>query len=1109
MPAQNHLKRTSAEQIRRHIKTHSERESDDIAAVTVLESFLLSGGKITTHFAVNDKWPNVDGDFELVPNPENSRQPQKRFAVQIKGTSVAHIAKDGKVHYQLKDLGFLAYVATEITMDPSILFLVLNPESRNQRRVFWKYISDSFLASVDFNHDSTTIIFGTEDEIENTDEAVDAFVKKLDAIADTHSFVKQLESREYSKEDIIKLVRTRCDNISETIITGVEFGQTREQISRRLLTQLEDVCVGTLILNGLLWYTNVNLRTAWELAIMSVDTQFLAAFLQGLRYIGLRVPEDGQNERLMLKYYGFLWRIRKYLNDYHGLFVLENLEAFPQKPNEEDEEYNKLLAQAIDSACHQRATPGLTRYYVQKKTAFYIQSERYFEITLQLADMFATKYNRLTVYSKLDISTNYSIQVGYVQADIILFDRPTKIKVITDWRVSIAPAVLNKLSKIVRCNTRISANYNEYGAIMDVLTRTGANLLDIIDFRDEMFRAVLEKIYSDVKTDHYAATLTTLHERFGEKSTTFGRYTVRYALISLREELLEDLLPKDVIGALNSSYVYLSKKCYSFELNPILYNLPRHKTNRTSVSHDILRAIGIGRFARYLPYIRSKSLTDTTGELFHPKEEVENSENAQTIEAYNSSLTEWDKKQRQTIKELDGYVYIDEYVENTVSILKYLLKASSSGNVGQKQLNKAFISGFDYSGVDEIKLTALETVFTRSCVAMIYGAAGTGKTTLMNFISNLMDGRRKLFLTKTYTALDNLRRRIQSPGANSRFMGIDQFVNTKAFSDFDVIFVDECSTIDNRTMMLLLQKINSSALLVLAGDIYQIESIDFGNWFFYAKSVLPAHSIIELTGTWRTQEETIKRLWEEVRFMRPLITEMLVIDGPFSKNIGKELLERFDDDEVVLCLNYDGKFGLNSINSYFQDANPSTETYYWSDWKYKIGDPVLFNESRRFPMLYNNLKGTIVDIQKESGSLFFTIDIPIVLTALDVRDSDLEIVSLTDNSTKIRFGVFENDEKITGEDDEDARIRSIVPFQLAYAVSIHKAQGLEYNSIKVVIPNSNSERITHGIFYTAITRTKEKLKIYWSADTMAEVIGGFVEESRNDRSLDMLKPFLN
>ena len=84
-------------------------------------------------------------------------------------------------------------------------------------------------------------------------------------------------------------------------------------------------------------------------------------------------------------------------------------------------------------------------------------------------------------------------------------------------------------------------------------------------------------------------------------------------------------------------------------------------------------------------------------------------------------------------------------------------------------------------------------------------------------------------------------------------------------------------------------------------------------------------------------------------------------------------------------------------------------------------------------------------------------------------------------------------------------MKSIVPFQLAYAVSIHKAQGLEYNSVKVVIPNSNSEKISHGIFYTAITRTKEKLKIFWSADTMQEIVSGFNKEQNNRISLDMIK----
>ena len=51
---------------------------------------------------------------------------------------------------------------------------------------------------------------------------------------------------------------------------------------------------------------------------------------------------------------------------------------------------------------------------------------------------------------------------------------------------------------------------------------------------------------------------------------------------------------------------------------------------------------------------------------------------------------------------------------------------------------------------------------------------------------------------------------------------------------------------------------------------------------------------------------------------------------------------------------------------------------------------------------------------------------------------------------------------------------------MAYAVSIHKAQGLEYDSVKIIITEEVEEMISHNIFYTAITRAKHFLKIYWT-----------------------------
>lgn len=332
-----------------------------------------------------------------------------------------------------------------------------------------------------------------------------------------------------------------------------------------------------------------------------------------------------------------------------------------------------------------------------------------------------------------------------------------------------------------------------------------------------------------------------------------------------------------------------------------------------------------------------------------------------------------------------------------------------------------------------------------------------------------------------------------------KFAGCDE-----TFGD---IFVDECSTIDNRTMGRFLSKMSPDTFLVLAGDIHQIESIEFGNWFFYAKDIIKTPGAnVELLSTWRTQDQALISLWNEVRTRADMITEKLVINGPYSEDIGPNVFKRECEDEVILCLNYDGKFGLNNMNNYFQAANTKGEAIPWAEWSYKVGDPILFNDSKRFDLLYNNLKGRIVDIEKHSGSISFTVDVEIPLTELMCKRDGIEFIESIENGTRIRFAVYEYDESKKGEDlDENLRLKSVVPFQLAYAVSIHKAQGLEYDSVKVIIPSNNAEKITHGIFYTAITRAKTNLKIYWSSETMHDVVKGFATDESKRKSLEIVK----
>lgn len=83
--------------------------------------------------------------------------------------------------------------------------------------------------------------------------------------------------------------------------------------------------------------------------MLNIETKYLGTFLKGLKYIDNRIPDDGQSERLMLKYYNFLWQIRKFLKINYGMSVLNNLEKFPIKIDKLDKEYYGLVANVVNS----------------------------------------------------------------------------------------------------------------------------------------------------------------------------------------------------------------------------------------------------------------------------------------------------------------------------------------------------------------------------------------------------------------------------------------------------------------------------------------------------------------------------------------------------------------------------------------------------------------------------------------------------------------------------------------------------------------------------------------------------------------------------------------
>ena len=181
----------------------------------------------------------------------------------------------------------------------------------------------------------------------------------------------------------------------------------------------------------------------------------------------------------------------------------------------------------------------------------------------------------------------------------------------------------------------------------------------------------------------------------------------------------------------------------------------------------------------------------------------------------------------------------------------------------------------------------------------------------------------------------------------------------------------------------------------------------------------------------------------------------------------------------------------SDINRFLQESNPN-EAVQWGIQQYKIGDPVLFNESDRFaPVIYNNMKGKIVGIEvfnpdEAAGYIQFDIELAKVINGMDAWMCDFELLGNSERGySVIRFKVYKT--RSTDEDDEGSS-RAVVPFQVAYAVSIHKAQGLEFRSVKIVITDEVDELITHNIFYTAITRAQSKLRIYWTPEVENKVL---------------------
>ena len=806
--------------------------------------------------------------------------------------------------------------------------------------------------------------------------------------------------------------------------------------------------------------------------------KFLAKFHRFVQNaVGHRTPTYDNAERLMLKYFEYLLKLKNFYKDNFNMEILNNINKFPLNTDNTYYEYYGEIANKIRNINYIQDTKFISgRYYVQKVKPFFINNKIYYEVTLSPAVDNPSKFARVTMYTKCEIDTNYSIRIAVLKEVANIFGANTDIQIITKWEISIRPCEITNFYKIFGENIEFSASYKEYREIMPFLSQMNYNFLDLIDMDKLRYERIKEHFKETCRTN-YIITLIDKCRNI-TKNNRIGTNIIRYLVFMLNNSVIKRQLWNQSNNKLSG--MFLKYGCLSFEEMPFVTSLIKHNPK----IYDLFECLDCNNrqdelLARYI-----ETNTQQNGCLYTKRSEVDFFKDFDNlVKRYNSKLYLPKHKNRELV--IDGEnIYIRGYEEDTIKILEKLQEMSIEGIKGYSNSVEFWLNAGTYYIDDDEKREVLKNLFSSSKVALIYGAAGTGKTTMINHISNYFNNDRKIYLANTHPAVENLKRKVSAQ--NCEFYTVKRILsNGNINRDCDILIIDECSTVSNEDMIQLLTKINFE-LLVLVGDIYQIESITFGNWFGISKMIINDNAKYELTVPYRSKNENLKILWDKVRNLDDEIVEWLSINR-YSQRLDENILTKNEEDEIILCLNYDGLYGINNINRFMQNSNRNISVD-WGIGRYKVGDPILFNESNRFaPVIYNNLKGKIknIKVNEFEHKIWFDIEIDMVIDERDANLVGLQLIDSNEKKSTVRFYVNEFKEL---DEDDDINSNSVVPFFIAYAVSIHKSQGLEYNSVKIIITQEIEENISHNIFYTAITRAMNKLKIYWTPECQDRII---------------------
>lgn len=538
-------------------------------------------------------------------------------------------------------------------------------------------------------------------------------------------------------------VRTGILDINNVICSNIDRFDINDRglLSQNILSQLrnfiEHISLMIYSSGSDIEINYVNIEKANSYVKSRGDLRFLSKFHKLLQTSASHYTFDEENsERLMLKYYEYLIRIKKYIEINYNFEILANLDSFPLNNDTILKEYHEKIAAKIKMPVSGRMKSAYKdRYYIQKIKPFFVNTEIFYEVTFCTANDKTSKFDRIIAFTSLEISHNYAVKLSISNDNIEILNKSMPIQIIDDWDVSIRPCELNNFGKIFNKHFKLGGTI-EYYELMKFLTATGFSLTDLLDFSESEYDNIKRQITERAKVSHFMQLLDIC--RTMSNNGMSGSNVLRYLLYKMNNVIIKRQYKYPLCK--NLSNLCLDYGCIPFDEMPFNSSLKVHNPkvvdlidciNTNNREHEFL--------ARFI-----KNNTELKGQLYTSRDNLLRFENVdRLIEVYNRTLYYTHTHRR--LEQYKDQVYIKGYEDETFQILLQLKDLSSSGIENYSNSANAWLKSSAYSIDCSEKKAAFIQMFQNSRVASIYGSAGTGKSTMINHISNFFNLKKKIY----------------------------------------------------------------------------------------------------------------------------------------------------------------------------------------------------------------------------------------------------------------------------------------------------------------------------------------------------------------------------